>query len=257
MKKKFVFLLVSLLTISLLILNSGAAYAMDMTNSNNKQGSKDQTNFVSKMTSEYQSLHDTSKSGNGDNRFTNDMLEKQIESQKKIDTIINNARKSGKKLYSFDEIVNSNAETFGISKTDFEKIKQSILATQAEDKSTISAFETAGQGNHPIVQNIKKNEQLEIPASLIFVDHSLDKQDGNISGGGWPYCLDNNGWGNGNFITSDCYKAIVSFLICASDSTLGHMSSNLRYCKAYVRNCSPLIGHNIHWHTHPWYEQIP
>ncbi|OIJ14412.1 hypothetical protein BKP37_08705 [Anaerobacillus alkalilacustris] len=98
---------------------------------------------------------------------------------------------------------------------------------------------------------------IEISEEPIYIDHSVETQDGTISGGGWPYCLDDNGWGYQNFITSDCYKAIVSFLICASDSTLGKMNSNLRYCKAYERNCSPLIGHSKYWHTHPWYQQIP
>lgn len=97
----------------------------------------------------------------------------------------------------------------------------------------------------------------EIPESLIYVDHSVDGQDGKISGGGWPYCLDDNGYGYKNFITSDCYKAIIGYAVCASDSTLGHMSSKLRYCKAYIRNCSPLIGHSKSWHKHKWYQKIP
>jgi len=211
---------------------------------------------VTKMISQYESLKKM-KNENIDVRFTNDMVEKQTKIQSEIKNKIEDAKNRGEKLYTFHEIVKADEEEFGISKDDFDKIKKSILQTIAENKALKREFEAAGQGDHPVIKNIIENEQIKLPASLIYIDRSLDKLNGQISGGGWPYCLDDNGWGPYNFITSDCYKAIVAFLICAADSTLGKMDDNLRFCKANVRNCSPLIFHSVNWHEHEWWEQIP
>ncbi|WP_085520514.1 hypothetical protein [Tuberibacillus sp. Marseille-P3662] len=110
-----------------------------------------------------------------------------------------------------------------------------------------------GKSGHPIAKNIEKEQSKKIPESLIYIDHSTDKQDGKISGGGWPYCLDDNGYGHKNFITSDCYKITVGIALCVP----GMATDALRYCKAYKRNCSPLIGHSKYWNTHKWYQKLP
>lgn len=192
-----------------------------------------------------------------DPRFTNDMVEKQEKLHSELVQKIEKSKKNKEKFYSMKEILNASAEDFGISNEDMQRIKQCIIDQQTEDTNLLNAFDALGESNHPIAKMIKKDKDTKLPKSLIYVDHSKDKQDGKISGGGWPYCLDDNGYGYKNFITSDCYKAIVGYLLCASDSSLGKMDSNLRYCKAYYRNCSPLIGHSKYWHTHSWYQKIP
>jgi hypothetical protein len=192
-----------------------------------------------------------------DDRFVNEMVLNQEKKKETLDKLFKEAKEKGEKFYSAKQILKADADDFGISEEDMNKIKQSVMVQKNDFDSLLLAFEELGQKNHPLTKKIKEEAQLEIPESQIFIDHSLEPQDGKISGGGWPYCLDDNGYGYQNFITSDCYKAIISFLICASDSTLGKMNSSLRYCKAYTRNCSPLIGHSKYWHEHSWWQQIP
>lgn len=194
-----------------------------------------------------------------DSRFVNDKTLLQEEKLKDLEERIKKAKQKGEKFYTFDQILKADAKDFGISEEDMSKIKEQVESQKIELENLLSGFKAIGQQNHPIAKNIKEELKVKYPKSEIYIDHSVEsqEQDGTISGGGWPYCLDDNGWGYQNFITSDCYKAIVAFLICASDSSLGKMNSNLRYCKAYIRNCSPLIGHSKYDHTHAWYQQIP
>jgi hypothetical protein len=201
-------------------------------------------------------MHDKNKTTT-DPRFTNDMFEKQKKLESELAQKIEKAKKNKEKFYTMDEILNASAEDFGISEEDMQRIKDGVYMYKQELTLLVESFDSLGKSDHEIAKRLKKELEMKWPKSLIYVDHSKDKQDGMISGGGWPYCLDDNGWGYKNFITSDCYKAIIGFKICAADSTLGKMDPDLRYCKAYVRNCSPLIGHSKYWHEHSWWQQIP
>jgi hypothetical protein len=192
-----------------------------------------------------------------DDRFVNEMVISQEESKENLEELFEEAEQKGEKFYSSDEILAANADEFGISKEDMDTIKGQVLVQKTDLENLLKGFENLNQGDHPIVKNIKNELSQKIPKSAIYIDHTVDSEDGKISGGGWPYCLDDNGYGPSNFITSDCYKAIIGYLLCASDSTLGKMDSRLRYCKAYVRNCSPLIGHSKYNHKHAWYDKIP
>lgn len=192
-----------------------------------------------------------------DERFVNEMAMEQEKKKENMEKIFKKSKEKGEKFYSYDQLLKIKAEKIGIDEKDLETIKGQVLAHKTELENLLQGFEETGNKNHSIAKNLKKELSLKIPESQIFIDHSFEPQDGQISGGGWPYCLDDNGYGYQNFITSDCYKAIIGYLICASDSTLGKMNSNLRYCKAYVKNCSPLIGHSKSWHTHDWWQKIP
>ncbi|MED4073576.1 hypothetical protein [Priestia endophytica] len=192
-----------------------------------------------------------------DDRFVNEMVISQEESEENLEDLFEEAEQKGEKFYSSDEILASNADEFGISQEDMDTIKGQVLNQKTDLENLVKGFENLNQSNHPIAKNLEEELNQKIPKSAIYIDHSVDSEDGKISGGGWPYCLDDNGYGPGNFVTSDCYKAIKLYYICASDSTLGKMDSSLRYCKAYKKNCSPLIGHSKYNHTHKWYEKLP
>lgn len=180
----------------------------------------------------------------------NEMVANQERMQTELEKKVETAKGNHEKFYSMDEILKANAQEFGISEEDMNKIKESVATHKEGLSSTLEGFTSLGEGNHEIAKKLKESLNQKWPKSVIYVDHSKDEQDGIISGGGFPYCLDDNGWGPWNFITSDCYKAILAMQVCALDSTLGKMDARMRYCKAYVRNCSPLIGHREKWHTH-------
>ncbi|MCY7791671.1 hypothetical protein [Bacillus haynesii] len=193
-----------------------------------------------------------------DERYVNEMILNQEQTMKEIEQKIEEAKENGEKLYTQKEILHLTAQEVGISKEDMQQIKQSIKSEQEEAENFIEAFKDIGEGDHPIVQEIEAHqEEFKIPLSLVYIDHNETEKDGTISGGGWPYCLDDNGYGYKKFITSDCYKALVYLPVCMADSTLGKKWPNLRYCKAYKRNCSPVIGHSKYWHKHAWWQQIP
>ncbi|MDA1477158.1 hypothetical protein [Bacillus changyiensis] len=186
------------------------------------------------------------------------MILNQEKTMKEIEKKIEEAKNKGEKLYTQQEILNLTARDVGISNEDMQQVKQAIKSEQQETDNVIEAFEEIGEDEHPIVQNIEKHqEEFKIPLSLVYVDHNEDKKDGTISGGGWPYCLDDNGYGYKKFITSDCYKALIFLPVCMADSTLGKKWPNLKYCKAYKRNCSPVIGHSKYKHKHAWWQRIP
>ncbi|KFM95261.1 hypothetical protein D0U04_25230 [Bacillus clarus] len=185
-----------------------------------------------------------------DGRFINEMIVNQERVMTELEKKVETAKENQEKFYSMDEILKANAQEFGISEDDMNRIKRSIATQKEELSQLLEGFTSLGEVNHEIAIKLKENLDQKWPKSVIYVDHSKDKQDGIISGGGFPYCLDDNGWGPWDFISSDCYKAILINFICASDSTIGKMDSNMRYCKAYVKNCSPLIGHSSYWHTH-------
>jgi hypothetical protein len=210
------------------------------------------------MIASYEEMQKESEQGTtDDSRFTNDMVENQEKLQSELDEKIEEAKEENEKFYSLTEILNSSAQDFGISEEDMQRVKQSVKTQFEDDTKLLNAFKSLGKIDHPAANAVKEDLNTKIPKSLIYIDHSKDEEDGMISGGGWPYCLDDNGYGYKNFITSDCYKAIVGFKICAADSTLGKMNSKLRYCKANIRNCSPMIGHSKKWHTHKWYGKLP
>lgn len=193
-----------------------------------------------------------------DDRYVNDMVLKQEEAMGEIDQIIAEAKANGEKLYTQEEILNLSAKKIGISEADMRQVKESITQEQQELNEIKAVFDDLGESEHPIVEQIIEEQQsFRIPLSLVYVDHEQDNKDGVISGGGWPYCLDDNGYGYKNFITSDCYKALVFVLVCMLDSTAGKKWPHLRYCKAYTKNCSPLIGHSKYKHSHAWWQRIP
>ena len=191
-----------------------------------------------------------------DDRFVNEMFLEQEEKKEELESLFEEAKENNEKFYSNQQILNGTAEKFDISEEDFEEIRKIVYSHYVELDNTLKGFEAIGEENHEIAKRIKEELNQKTPASQIYIDENVEPQDGIISGGGWPYCLDDNGYGYKNFITSDCYKAIVGYLICASDSTLGKMSSSMRYCKANIKNCSGLIGHSKYWHTHKWYQKI-
>lgn len=89
----------------------------------------------------------------------------------------------------------------------------------------------------------------EIPLSMVYIDRSEENSDAILSGGGLPYCLDDNGWGPANFITSDCDRAMLVVKQCIYESII--KKPEWRYCRAELwRNCSPRIGHKPTWHRH-------
>ncbi|WZX99206.1 hypothetical protein NSQ26_07595 [Bacillus sp. FSL W7-1360] len=193
-----------------------------------------------------------------DDRFVNDMMLKQAEKQETLEEHFAESEKQGEEFYSSDEILESDPEDFDISEKDMDYIKDSVRTQKEDLDNLIEALKSLGEDDHPVTKRLEEEASMEIPESLIYVDHTVNEsRDGTISGGGWPNCLDDNGYGYKNFITSDCYKAIIVALLCAADSTIGKMNSKLRYCKHKVRNCSGLIGHKKTWHTHKWYQKIP
>lgn len=89
----------------------------------------------------------------------------------------------------------------------------------------------------------------KLPLSMVYIDKSEENSDAILSGGGLPYCLDDNGWGPYNFITSDCDTAMLVVNECIYESII--KIPELRYCRADLwRNCSPRIGHKPTWHRH-------
>jgi hypothetical protein len=226
------------------------------------EGSEVQTDqykeIVQNMIDNYDSSEEVKeKVAAEDERFVNEMIIEQEEKHAMIDKKYKEAVDKGEKMYSPEQILKSKAKHFDISEEDMQRIKHSIKTQQEDYENLLAAFKELGQQNHEIAKKIKEEANKKIPKSFIFVDHSVDKKDGIISGGGWPYCLDDNGYSYGNFVTSDCYKAMIAAWICAVDSTLGKMNSSLRYCKAYIRNCSPIIGHSKYNHSHSWWQKIP
>ncbi|EUJ26718.1 hypothetical protein [Listeria cornellensis] len=213
---------------------------------------------VEQLISNYDRQDEVVNGDSTDERYVNDMVLKQEETMSEIEQIIAGAEKRGEKLYTQEEILNLSAKKIGISESDMEQVKESISQEQKELDEIKEVFENIGEADHPIVEQIIEEQQdFKIPFSLIYIDHEQDTKDGVISGGGWPYCLDDNGYGYRNFITSDCYKALVFVLVCMLDSTAGKKWPNLRYCKAYTKNCSPLIGHSKYKHSHAWWQRIP
>lgn len=158
------------------------------------------------------------------------------EKQKKIDALINEAKKS-EKLYTIEEILN-------ISDNQFPKAgPEEARKIKAMMKNTLSELSA---------ENKKKYNETKFPLSMIYIDKSASKSDASLSGGGLPYCLDDNGWGWGNFAGSDCSLAIAldTSPICKVESLPGY-PNEWRYCRADLwRNCSGTMGHSGYWHTH-------
>ncbi|HFI0130289.1 TPA: hypothetical protein ACGOY0_000744 [Streptococcus suis] len=130
-------------------------------------------------------------------------------------------------LYSFEEILDLPNEAFP-------------NATPDEVESIKGMIEATMDYNH---------SDMKVPLSMVYIDKTAENSDAILSGGGLPYCLDNNGWGYQNFITSDCNIAMAVVSQCVYESII--KNPNLRYCRADLyRNCSPRIGHSPYWHRH-------
>lgn len=145
-----------------------------------------------------------------------------------------NELKNSEKLYGLDEILDLPSSQFiNASDEEVEQIKSMI-------KSTLSQFDSASK---------EKYLERKIPLSLVYIDNSEEESDAVLTGGGLPYCLDDNGWGPANFITSDCDRAMLVVFECIYESII--KKPEWRYCRADLnRNCSPQIGHSPYWHTH-------
>lgn len=249
MKKAFKKLLVGMVAVGILSGNTTAVFAEETV---------DYDETAKQMIEMYdESESDKEVVSDSDERFVNEMVLEQEEKKEKLESIYEEAEENNEKFYTNKEILEGSAEEFDMSKEDYEYIRGVVYTHYTELKNTLEALDDLGEENHEVAKRIDEELNKKVPASQLYVDKSAEPQDGIISGGGWPYCLDDNGYGYKNFITSDCYKAIVGYLICASDSTLGKMSSSMRYCKAHKKNCSGLIGHSKYWHTHKWYGKIP
>ncbi|SDB12290.1 hypothetical protein SAMN02910293_00623 [Streptococcus henryi] len=143
-----------------------------------------------------------------------------------IDAQIEEASKK-EKLYTLNEILEIPNEDFpNASVEEIEIIKNMILNSIS---STVS--------------------DRKVPLSMVYIDKTEENSDAILSGGGLPYCLDDNGWGPANFISSDCDRAMLVVAQCIYESVI--KKPEWRYCRAdYNRNCSPKIGHSPYWHTH-------
>ena len=132
-----------------------------------------------------------------------------------------------------------------------EQIKANIISgfvNNAVISNELLDFKSGDLASQKLTEKI---EEFQIPESMIFVDHTNDDMDGNISAiQGFPGCVDNNGWGYKNFINSDCFWSLTWYINCAFDSTIGKAMYSARYCKYNVKNCSPLIGHSKYAHKH-------
>lgn len=136
------------------------------------------------------------------------------------------------KLYSLSEILSLPPEAFpNATEEEVNRIKEEIKLLLSETPKEL-------------IENFRK-----IPLSLVYVDKTTEQTEAVLSGGGLPYCLDDNGWGPFNFITSDCDRAMLVVHECIYESII--KKPEWRYCRADLnRNCSPRIGHSPHWHTH-------
>lgn len=188
---------------------------------------------------------------NDNSKFANEMQTKSEQIQSEIDQEVEEAISDGEKVYSLKEILTLSHKELGISKEDMIQIKNSTLIGLAT--SNVIAEEVSNMPNGESVSTEILNDinSYKIPSSMIKIDHSETKMDGEVSAlAGWPGCVDNNGFGYKNFINSDCFWSLTWFPNCFFDSSIGKAMYAARYCKYNVRNCSPLIGHPKHAHKH-------
>lgn len=202
------------------------------------------------MQSQYESDEYSKIKEKTNSAFVNPMKVKQEETQSRINEAISKAKSSGEKCYTYEEILQLDSTDLDISDSDLAYIKSCISGTVEEYKNIYESMVTMGEQNHPLARNLKNALEMQYPASLIYVSHD-EIGDGHVSGGGWPYCLDDNGWGPANFLNSDCQWAFLQYGQCLRDHIGNFVGDpSIRYCQAYKRNCSPLIGHSKYWHTH-------
>ncbi|HEM3518014.1 TPA: hypothetical protein U1B48_000856 [Streptococcus suis] len=155
-----------------------------------------------------------------------EIVSEMMENQMRVEAQIEVASET-ETLYSYEEILEIPASAFPKStEGEVESIKEMIRQALAETGSS-----------------------RKIPLSMVYIDKSQENSDAILSGGGLPYCLDDNGWGPANFITSDCDRAMLVVPQCIYESIV--KTPERRYCRADLnRNCSPRIGHSPYWHTH-------
>lgn len=208
--------------------------AVMIIDSYNKLPSEDEMNEIEEMTN---------------SSFVNSMEEEQKKSMEAITDQIEEAKIDGERLYSYEEILDFTTEDVDISEEDLAYIKENI-EDMLKDRELVEVLKDKGFENNEITASIEDSLDLKIPKSLIFVPKA-EEGDGNISGGGWPACNDDNGWGPKKFLNSDCYKVIVKYRLCWNDIASTFMGNpNMRYCIYNSRNCSPKIGHSKYKHSH-------
>ncbi|MDE1692931.1 hypothetical protein PWF76_09580 [Streptococcus suis] len=155
-----------------------------------------------------------------------EIVSEMMENQMRVEAQIEVASET-ETLYSYEEILEIPASAFPKStEHEVEIIKEMIRQALTETGSS-----------------------RKIPLSMVYIDKSEENSDAILSGGGLPYCLDDNGWGPANFLTSDCDRAMLVVPQCIYESII--KKPEWRYCRADLnRNCSPRIGHSPYWHTH-------
>lgn len=232
------------------VLNVSAADCCATGDSSYEQRAMDMIEKYDSMQSQNESKEYSEAQSKTNPIFVNPMKISQQEAQDRINAAVSEAKATGEKCYTYDEILALKSEELGISNSDLEYIKSCIRGTVGEYKKIYESMVNMGKQNHSLAKNLKNTLEMQYPASLIYVAHD-EIGDGHVSGGGWPYCLDDNGWGPASFLNSDCQWAFLQYGQCLRDH-IGNFVGNpsLRYCQAYKRNCSPLIGHSKYWHTH-------
>lgn len=160
------------------------------------------------------------------NHMKSEIVSEMMENQMRVEAQIE-AISETEPLYSYEEILELPTSSFPkATESEVEIIKEMIRQTLSETGSS-----------------------REVPLSMVYIDKSEENSDAILSGGGLPYCLDDNGWGPANFITSDCDRAMLVVSQCIYESII--KKPEWRYCRADLnRNCSPRIGHSPFWHTH-------
>lgn len=181
--------------------------------------------------------------------FVNPMEEEQKNTMETITNEIEEAKTNGEQLYSYEEILGFTTEDVDISEEDLSYIKENIQ-DMLQDREVVQNLKEMGYENNEVTINIEESLNIKIPKSFIIVPE-VAEGDGKISGGGWPACNDDNGWGPKKFLNSDCYKVIIKYKLCWNDIASTFMGNpNMRYCIYNARNCSPKIGHSKYGHKH-------
>jgi hypothetical protein len=166
---------------------------------------------------------------------------------------VDEAVENGEKLYTFEDILKLNHKDLGIEAKELAAIK----ATVKEAQKTLKQMEKEHKNDPAILGQIELYKDRKYAASeLVIVDADKDKiAEGETAGYGWPNCVDDNGFGPGRFIGSDCDFGLLKY--CLKD-VWGTMTgdTSVRRCKPWIpRNCSPDIGHSKyhhhHWNTWP------
>jgi hypothetical protein len=197
------------------------------------------------------------KDNNKDNKFLNKQFIDEMQYKKEhILERFKNKEESGEAYVKYRDIASMNYSDLPIPEDDAKQIIALVKSSCEDLYGLINAFDELESSKEIDEASIYTNKlhdvlELKIPLSEIYIYKGASDADGRISGRGWPDCNDENGWGPGGFLNSDCFWVLLQRTECLADLS-GHMDGNnsKRYCQHNVRNCSPLISHPREWHTH-------